>query len=76
VRGDGTRGLKKIIETELNRTYAFGQYARNVAGADGVHANLERLTTAYWPDAGIRTDILSNANEHIVAGATPRGKPW
>ena len=27
VRGDGTRGLKKIIETELNRTYAFGRYA-------------------------------------------------
>ena len=61
VRGDGTRGLKKIIRTELNRTYAFGKYAQNVAGADGVHANLERLTIAYWPNAGIRTDILSNA---------------
>ena len=76
VRGDGTRGLKKIIETELNRTYAFGKYARNVAGADGVHADLKRLATAYWPEAGIRTDILSNANEHVVAGATPGGKPW
>ena len=76
VRGDGAKGLKKIIETELNRTYAFGRYAQNVAGADGVHANLERLTTAYWQDAGVETGILNNANEFVVASATPRGKPW
>ena len=76
VRGDGTKGLKKIIETELNRTYAFGKYARNVAGADGVHADLERLTTAYWPETGTETGILNNANEQVVASATPRGKPW
>lgn len=76
VRGDGTRGLKKIIATELNRAYAFGRYARNVAGADGVHADLERLTTAYWPETGTETGILNNANEQVVASATPRGKPW
>ena len=76
VRGSSTKGLKKIIETELNRTYAFGRHARNVAGADGVHADLERLTTAYWPKAGVETGILNNANEHVVASATPRGKPW
>ena len=76
VRGDGTKGLKKIVETELNRTYAFGRYAQNVAGTDGVHANLERLTTAYWQDAGVETGILNNANELVVASATPRGKPW
>ena len=76
VRGDGTKGLKKIVETELKRTYAFGKYARNVAGADGVHADLERITTAYWPEAGVETGILNNANEYVVARATPRGKPW
>ena len=48
------RALKKIIETELNRTYAFGKYAQNVAGVDGVHADLERLTTAYWPEGRCR----------------------
>ena len=64
---DSTQGLKKIIETELHRTYTFGNYARNVAGADGVHADLERLTTAYWPKAGVETGILNNANEHVVA---------
>ena len=76
VRDDGTQGLKRIIETELNRTYAFGKYARNVAGADGVHADLQRLTRAYWPEAGVETGILNKANEHVVASATPRGKPW
>ena len=76
VRGDGTQGLKKIIETELNRAYAFGKYARNIAGADGVHADLQRLTNAYWPVAGGETGILTKANEHVAASATPRGKPW
>ena len=76
VRGAGTQGLKKIIETELNRTYAFGKYAQNVAGADGVHADLQRLTRAYWPEAGVETGILNKANEHVVASATPRGRPW
>ena len=76
VRGDGTQGLKKIIETELNRTYAFGKHARNVAGADGVHADLQRLARAYWPAAGVETGILNKTNEHVVASATPRGRPW
>ena len=76
VRGDNTKGLKKIITTELKRAYAFGRHARNVAGADGVHADLERLATAYWPEAGAESGILNSANEHIVATATPRGKPW
>ena len=76
VRGDGTRGLKKIIATELNRAYAFGRYARNVAGTDGEHADLEQLTAAYWPETGTETGILNNANEQVVASGTPRGKPW
>lgn len=76
VRGNDTSGLKKIIKVELNRAHAFGRYAQNVAGSDGVHANLERLTTAYWPEAGVKTDILEDADEHVVARGTPRGEPW
>ena len=76
MRGNNTKGLKKIIQTELNRTYAFGKYARNIAGTDGVHADLERLTTAYWPHAGVEAGILTNAGEYIVANSTPRGTPW
>ena len=76
VRGVGTKGLKKIIETELHRTYAFGKHARNVAGADGVHANLERISDAYWTETGVGTGILHTANEYVVARATPGGRPW
>ncbi len=76
VRGVNTRGLEKIIRAELNRTYAFGEHARNIAGADGVHANLERIAAAYWPRAGVENGILNTANEYVVAKVTPRGKPW
>ncbi len=76
VHREGTQGLKKIIETELSRTYAFGKYARNIAGTDGMHADVQRLTSAYWPGTGVGTGILNQANEHAVANATPRGKPW
>lgn len=76
VRRDGTRSLKKIVETELHRTYTFGSHAQNVAGNDGVHADLDRIATAYWPDGGMEAKILHTVNEYAVASATPRGRPW
>lgn len=78
VRREPTKALKKIIENELHRAYAFGGYAQNVAGNDGVHANLERVKAAYWPDAEAGDDagILGSVNEQAIAIATPRGKPW
>lgn len=74
--GDGAKGLRKIIWAELNRTYAFGGHARNVAGTDGVHADLERITNAYWPEGANQLGSLNKADECVVASATPRGKPW
>ena len=76
VRSDGTKALRKIIKTELNRAYAFGGYAQNVAGSEGVHADLERISNAYWSDSDVETGILTTADEYVVASATPRGKPW
>ena len=76
VRGDGTRALRKIVETELQRAYAFGTHARNVGGSDGVHADLERINRAYWPAGSVETGILNTVREHMVAAGTPRGKPW
>ena len=76
VSRDGTRSLKRIIRAELERTHAFARHARNVAGKDGVDADLERLTTAYWPRSRSRGSILNNPDEHTVASGTPRGKPW
>ena len=76
VKRDGTKSLKKIIETELHRTYTFGMHAQNVAGDDGVHADLERISLAYWPNGSVQAGILDTANEHAVASATPKGRPW
>ena len=76
VRRDGTPALKRIIRRELDRTYAFGRYAQNVAGEHGVAADLERVTSAYWPQARAAAGILNAPHEHSVATATPRGKPW
>ena len=76
VRRDGTRALKRIVRTELDRTYAFGRHAQNVAGKHGIAADLERLTSAYWPQARSAAGILNAPHEHSVASATPRGKPW
>ena len=73
-----TKALKKIVENELHRAYAFGSYAQNVSGSDGVHATLERVKAAYWPEAeaGGVAGILDGVNEQAIAMATPRGKPW
>ena len=76
VRRDGTRTLKGIVKTELQRTYTFGAHAQNVAGNDGVHADLEQITAAYWPDGRGGAAILRTSGEQVVATATPRGKPW
>ncbi len=74
---DGSKWTKKIIVAELDRSYEFGKYARNVAGANGVHACLQRLTTAYWPAVGMETTtFLNDINEYLVAESIPRGKPW
>ena len=76
VRGDGTRTLRKIVETEFQRAYAFGRHARNVGGEDGVHADLERINGAYWPTGVVDNGLLNAASEHVVAAGTPRGRPW
>ena len=76
VKRDGSRTLKRIVKTELQRTYTFGAHAQNVAGNDGVHADLEQITAAYWPDGRGGATILRTSGEQVVAKATPRGKPW
>ena len=76
VRRDGTQSLKRIIRTELDRTHAFAMHSQNVAGNEGVAADLERLTAAYWPSARSPESTFNNPHEHAVASATPRGKLW
>ena len=76
VRRDGTRTMKGIVKTELQRAYTFGAHAQNVAGNDGVHADLEQITAAYWPNGRGGAVILRTSGEQVVATSTPRGKPW
>lgn len=74
-RGE-TRPFRDIVKTELDRAYTFGTYAMNVAGDEGVQADLERISTAYWPDGRSQSEILCAAGQYIIASATPSGKPW
>lgn len=76
VRRNGTSSLKRIIRTEVNRAYTFGTHARNSAGDQGVHVDVDRITKAYWPDLGSPVGVLNTENDRMVASATPRGKPW
>ena len=73
---DGSQPLRNIVKTELDRAYTFGTHAMNVAGDDGVQADLERISTAYWSKGGDQSEILRAAGHYVVASATPRGKPW
>ena len=76
VKRDRTRSLKRIVGTELERTHAFARHAENVAGKLGVDADLERLTTAFWPPSHFSRSIFNSPERHFIASATPKGKPW
>jgi len=76
MRGDRSNSLIRIVQNELNRAYEFGGYARNIAGTDGVAANLDRIRTAYWPTHGSATGRRGSDACRWIAAATPVGLPW
>lgn len=76
VRRDGARSLKKVVETELNRTYAFGSFARNFAGNKGVHADLDRIKSAYWSADKNNMGILLASGKPLIASSTPKEQLW
>ncbi len=76
IKRDDAATLTKIVRNELRRAYAFGAYARNVAGTDGVRADLDRISAAYWPPDGRTSGILQTGGSQVVAAGTPRGQPW
>ena len=73
---DEAKSLRNIIQTELERAYTFGKHAGNVAGNDGIHADLNRISTAYWSNGSSQSGILSTADQYVIASAIPSGKPW
>ena len=75
LRSEGTTTMKKIIQTELARAYSFAAHARNAASDEGVLSDLQRIRTAYWPEAE-RSPILQQAGDSVISPATPQGRPW
>ena len=75
LQSEGTTNMKKIIQTELDRTYSFAAHARNFVGDGGVLSDLQRIKTAYWPE-GEGSPILQQAGDSFIATTTPQGKPW
>ena len=67
--------LKKIVENELGRAFAFATYARNSTGHDGTVAWLARIRDAYWPKGSPSNLLHATTDSHIAPG-TPTGTPW
>ena len=76
VSGEDKATLTKIVRNELRRAYTFGAHARNVAGRNGVQADLDRISESYWPADLNRSGILETGGAQVVAAGTPRGRPW
>ena len=70
------KSLKKIVRTEFERTYAFGRFAQNLTGKNGVNEELKQLNAAFWPRNYLAPKILNGPNEYVVAAGTPNEKPW
>ena len=76
VRRERNPSVARILRTEFGRAHAFGRHAQNVAGQDGLDADLTRLTEAFWPRSSATSSILDNPGDLGVAESTPRGKLW
>ncbi|MCY3851197.1 MAG: DEAD/DEAH box helicase family protein [Acidimicrobiaceae bacterium] len=76
--GDGD--LRKIVDSELSRVYAFAAHARNATGADGIFEHLDRIKQAYWPSSEnpptLSSGVLSAAGDQLIAPDTPKGSLW
>lgn len=76
IRRDDAATLTKIVRNELHRAYTFAAHAQNVTGSEGVQTDLDRISAAYWPADGTRSEILETGGAQVVAAGTPRGRPW
>jgi len=72
-RSDSVAGL---VTTEFRRAQAFGRHAQNVAGKDGLDADLSRLQEAFWPVSSAAPSRVDEAGDLSIASATPEGQLW
>ena len=75
-RREPSPSVAGIVRTEFGRAQAFGRYAQNVVGQDGLDADLSQLSEAFWPRSSAAASQLDNPGHLRVAGATPGGKLW
>ena len=75
VRDEGSRTMKKLVRSELDRAYSFAAHARNATGVDGVLSALQRIRNVYWPESD-PGQLLQNPGDYFIAPATPEGAPW
>ncbi len=76
VQRERTRSLMGIVENELHRAYAFGGYARNGSGRDGVAAELDQIRAVFWPVGPLTASQFSQTDQQRIAASTPEGEPW
>lgn len=74
VRGGGP-SLKKIVESELSRAFAFASHAKNATGRAGTMAWLARIRNTYWPVAAT-SNTLRRSGDRAIAPGTPEGELW
>ena len=74
------RDLRKIVDSELSRVYAFAAHARNATGPEGIFAHLDRIKSAYvLNDRGLPAqsgNVLTHTGEYLIAPDTPKGTLW
>ncbi|MCY3820256.1 MAG: DEAD/DEAH box helicase family protein [Gammaproteobacteria bacterium] len=75
-RRDRTPSIAGIVRTECGRAQAFGRYAQNIVGHDGLDADLSQLSETFWPRSSAVASQLDNPGDLRVARATPGGKLW
>ena len=71
----GGQSLKRIVESELGRAFAFATHAQNATGGTGTMGWLAQIRDTYWP-AGASATILRRADNHVIAPGTPEGDLW
>ena len=73
----GAKGssLKRVVESELSRAFAFATHAQNATGATGTMEWLTQIRNTCWPTGGPST-ILQRDRHRSIAPGTPEGAPW
>ena len=71
----GEQNLKRIVESELGRAFAFATHAQNATGSTGTIGWLAQIRDTYWP-TGAAATIFGGAENRVIAPGTPEGEPW